>query len=100
MHDSDVKAQDPTDMVIPGDGGMSVAPQDPAALPFHRRPVSLGGKGRDPVWYIEESSLAPALGFCQDSPWHGVIEVSRPMTLQEFQDALAATRSRWTIHCR
>jgi hypothetical protein len=31
---------------------LSVAPHDPGALPFHRKPVSLGGKGRHPVWYM------------------------------------------------
>src|SRR5438132_2726767 len=74
----DVLAVKPTDLVSPGDGGMSVAPDDPAGLPRHRRPTSLGGIGRDPVWYIEKDDLAPDLEFRQDSAVHGVIEPSRP----------------------
>jgi|SRR5437667_6596390 len=96
----DVLAVNPTDSVCPGDGGMSVAPDDPGGLPRHRRPASLGGIGRDPVWYIEEDDLAPDLEFRQDSAVHGVIEPSRPMTLQEFQDALAGTRQQWKLHVR
>src|SRR5262249_34038562 len=85
MLSSDVAAMNPNDLVVPGDGGMSVTPDDPATLPFQRRPKSLGGKGRDPVWYLEEGDLAPDLNFNQDSPTHGTIEVVRPMTLQELQ---------------
>ena len=46
----DVAAVNPTDPVGPGDGGLSVAPGDPMLLLRHRRPPSLGGTGRDPVW--------------------------------------------------
>jgi hypothetical protein len=96
----DVDAVNPTDIVVPGDGGVSVTPDDPANLPYPRRPMSLGGKGRDPVWYIEADDLTPTLQSIPDSPIHGAIEVSGPMSLQEFQDAVAATRSKWRIHCR
>lgn len=96
----DVLALRPADLVPPGQGGMSVAPGDPALLLRHRRPPSLGGTGQDPVWYIEVDDLGPDLVFRQDRVTHGLIEPSRPMALQEFQDALAATRSRWRLHCR
>src|SRR5438132_14114360 len=33
-----VTAMDPHDLVLPGHGGMSVAPNDPANLPRHRSP--------------------------------------------------------------
>jgi hypothetical protein len=90
----------PSDIVQPGQGGLSVAPDDPLQLQRHRRPASLGGTGRDPVWYIEIDELGPDLGFRQDRPGHGLIEPIRPLTLQEFQDALAGTRYRWELYCR
>ena len=88
------------DFVFPGQGGMSVTPHDPANLPRHRRPKGLGGIGPDPVWYIELDELGPDLVFRQNSSVHGVVEPARPMTLQEFQNALATTHSRWQVHCR
>jgi hypothetical protein len=96
----DVLAAASTDLVGPGQGGMSVAPGDPLYLQRHRRPPSLGGTGQDPVWCIEEDDLGPDLIFRQDRVTHGVIEASRTMTLQELQDALAATRSRWRLYRR
>jgi hypothetical protein len=96
----DVTAMNPHDPVLPGQGGMSVAPADPANLPRHRKPKTLGGISSDPVWYIEQNTLGLDLRFRQDSSVHGVVEPARRMTLQEFQDALAWTRNRWQVHCR
>src|SRR5437870_13410912 len=66
----DVLAVAPSDPVLPGQGGMSVVPDDPANLPRHLRPASLGGTGRDPVWYIETDDLGPNLVFRQDRATH------------------------------
>jgi hypothetical protein len=96
----DVLAVHPADPVLPGQGGMSVAPDDPRHLQRHRRPVSLGGTGHEPVWYIETEDLEPDLYFRQDRPTHGVIEPKCPMRLQVYQDALAGTRPRWKIYAR
>jgi hypothetical protein len=96
----DVLAVSPSDPVLPGQGGMSVAPDDPANLPRHLRPASLGGSGRDPVWYIETEDLGPDLAFRQDRASHGLIEPQHALTLQEFQDALAGSRLAWKLHCR
>ncbi len=96
----DVLATNSTDMILPGQGGMSVAPDDPHNLERHRRPASLGGTGRDPVWYIEIEDLEPDLYYRQDRPTHGVIEPKHGMTLQEYQDALAGTRSKWKLFIR
>src|SRR4051812_35516498 len=68
----DVLAADPQDIIAPGQGGMSAAPDDPLWLARHRRPASLGGLGQDPVWYIETDDLGPDLRFHQDSATHGV----------------------------
>src|SRR5262249_32503851 len=91
----DVVATHPTDLVAPCQGGLSVAPDDPLFLLKHRRPPSLGGTGHDPVWWIEVGDLGADLVFRQDRATHGLIEPARPMTLQEFQDALAALRLKW-----
>lgn len=94
----DVAALHSTDIVQPGIGGMSVAPNDPINLDYRRRPLEIGGgKGKDPVWVIEEADLGPDLRYRQDedNDTHGVIEPSRPMPLDEFQQALANTRAKW-----
>jgi hypothetical protein len=96
----DVAAVNDSDSVSPGGGGMSVAPHDPMHLLKHRRPPSLGGIGNDPVWYIESDDVGGELSFRQDRPSHGTIEPSRPMTLKEYEEALARTRSDWKLHCR
>ena len=77
-----------------------MVPGDPLYLLKHRRPASLGGTGRDPVWYLDTNDLDPELCFRQDRPTHGVIEPNRAMTLQDFQNALLRTRPNWRLHCR
>jgi hypothetical protein len=44
--------------VEPDGGGMSLAQDSPEYLPDPRRPVSLGGESTDPLWQIEEETLA------------------------------------------
>jgi hypothetical protein len=96
----DVYAIQSTDLVGPGMGGMSVAPGDPMHLDKHRRPLSLGGTGREPVWCMNSVRLSAALRFRQTSSLHGLIEANVTMTLKELEDALAATRTQWALHCR
>ena len=94
----DVAALHPTDIVQPGVGGMSVAPNDPINLHYRRRPPAIGGgKGKDPVWVIDGADLGPDLRYRpdDDNTTHGVIEPTRPMTLAEFQQALAGIRAKW-----
>ena len=40
------------------------------------------------------------LQFRHDSTTHGVIEASRSMAFQEYEDALATSRTLWRLHCR
>jgi len=82
-------------MVGPGTGGMSVAPDSPMNLPPHRRPPRFGGTGKDQVWGIDIESLDGDVQFRQDKPAHGVIEPAKDMTIERFQDALAALAPRW-----
>lgn len=82
--------------VKPGTGGMSVAPDGPMNLPDHRRPPKLGGSGKDPVWEITIDSLGHDVVYRQDKPNHGLFEPAREMSIDEFQEALAALAPRWT----
>jgi hypothetical protein len=93
----DVPAKDPGDFVHPGQGGLSVGPDDPLNLPAHRRPPPFGGTGRDPVWVLDAGDLGPDLRYRPDllRSGHGFVEPVRPMTLGEYQQALARTRRLW-----
>jgi len=89
---------DPQGMVHPGTGGMSVAPDSAMNLPRHRRPPEFEGTGRDPVWSIQEKDLGPDLRYVPDPgprPTHGVIEPSRSMPIDDYQQALGNTAERW-----
>lgn len=97
---SDVSAVNDQYPVVSGGGGMSTAPDDPLHLVSYRRPRSLGGTGREPVWVINAADLGPDLTVRLDSPGHAFVEPARPMTLQSFQQALAATRDRWVLVAR
>jgi len=95
MPHNDVNAAQAHDIVNPGEG-MSAAPHDPGNLPKNRRPIHLhGGTGKDPVWETDTNDLGPQLQFIQDRPAHGVVAAKAPMTLAEFEEALAKTRTRW-----
>lgn len=96
----DILAVDPSDIVSPGDGGLSVAPDDPKHLPRHRRPATLGGIGVDPVWVIAVTDLQIELAVVRDSPTHALIEPLNPMTLADYEAALAQTRVKWRMYAR
>jgi hypothetical protein len=93
----DVPARAPDEIVLPGVGGMSVSPEDPANLPPFRRPPEFGGVGRDPVWALMADELGPDLRYRPDpaNPAHGFVEPARPMPLKAYQDALTQTQARW-----
>jgi len=75
---------------------MSAAPHDPANLGKNRRPPQLnGGTGKDPVWEIDTAALGPKLQYVQDKPTHGFVGSREAMTLAEYEQALAATRTLW-----
>jgi hypothetical protein len=96
----DVAARLPSDLVLPGAGGMSVSPDDLMNLPYAKIPRSRGGRGADPVWSLELGDLGPDLLLRLDRPTHGLVEPSRPMTLQSYVEALERTRSLWRLECR
>jgi hypothetical protein len=83
--------------VRPESGGMSVAPDDPRRLPPHRRPPSLGGWGRDPVFELSAGSLGESLSWRPESGSHGVVEPAFVMFLDELQEVLCDSRLRWSV---
>lgn len=94
---------DQNGMVWPRTGGISVTPNDPKKLPRHRRPRSLGGRGKDPVWCIPSSYLGPKLVYKADpnNPTsHGFIEPAFPITFDDYQRALTGTRGSWQLVTR
>ena len=93
MGDFDV-SPDQENRVGPGHG-MSVATDDPAGLPKHRRPRSLGGEGRDPLFSIRVSILGRGLVMNEDRPPHALVEPAHRCLLSEYEAALAATRPCW-----
>jgi hypothetical protein len=94
----DVPATQPDDVVYPGQGGLSVSPDDPLNLPPFRRPPEFQGTGRDPVWGIGDVDLGGDLCYRPDPAnpaGHGFIEPVRPVTLAEYQEALTRLQGSW-----
>jgi hypothetical protein len=87
----DVKAANQTDLVRPGEGGMSVAADSVTNLLPHMRPP----KARFPIWEIDSADLGEGLIPMPAGPPNYVIEPAREMTLDELQTLLAATGGRW-----
>lgn len=86
-------------VVRPETGGMSVSPDTPANLPPHRRPPSLGGTGKDPVWNMNSNDLPDGLTYRPDPAnpaGHGFVEPSRPMTYDEYQSLIHSTQGQWS----
>lgn len=99
---------DENDFVMPKTGGMSVAPSW-RELPSHRIPLRLQpiardacGRDDDACWCMGsgdfvDSPLTNSLDFRRDQNDHGIVEPSRRMVLNDFQEVLAATRDLWEI---
>jgi hypothetical protein len=85
--------------VNPRTGGMSAAPDDPALLPPHVRPMTLrGGRGKLPVFSIERTSLPDALKVRPDPAHperHLFVEPAHTMSLAGLQATLCGTRTHW-----
>ena len=77
---------------------MSVVEDSPEYLTDARRPQSLGGESKDPLWRVEVEDLGDALVYrsSEPPPMHGVIEPAWKMTLEDYELALAETREVWT----
>lgn len=80
--------------VYPKTGGLSVAPT-PNGLPSSKRPPSLGGTSKHPVWKLDVGQLPPELVLRPVSANHGLIEPSQPTKVEEFQRALHKLEPLW-----
>jgi hypothetical protein len=80
----DVAAVNDGDVVQPGEG-LSTSPNPTKRLP----------RRGEAVFEIESDALGPTITAHQDSPDHCLLEPIQPMTLAEFQQALADTRGLW-----
>jgi hypothetical protein len=87
----------PAGIVVPGNGGISVAIGTPMNLDPSVRPKALGGEGRYPLWGIHSAFLLThgLVSNPQGSKKHSYIEPLTPMPLATYQNALAATRDEW-----
>lgn len=84
--------------VGPKTGGMSVAPDDPKRLPKPRRPLSLGGTGRHPVFALPVGALKPVLVARVDRPPdHAAVEPADVTTFEQYQAQLWTTRVGWGV---
>jgi hypothetical protein len=81
--------------VRPGTGGMSVAVDDARHLPKPRRPRSLGGEGRDPVFSLQSGAFPESLSLHVDRRPHALVEPALPCLLNDYERALASTRPSW-----
>ena len=81
--------------VYPQTGGMSVTPDDPMQLPKIRLPKSLGGEGRDPIFYLQVPNLCSALNLRRDKRTHALIEPAQCCLFEEFEQNLHGTKEKW-----
>ena len=83
--------------VAPNTGGMSVVMDDPRSLPRARRPRSLGGVGRHPVFCLDCEKLPPTLLVRPSGRPHALVEPSAVCKLSEYEQALHSTQPDWRI---
>lgn len=91
---------DAAGLVHPGQGGMSVTPDDAALLPPHFRPERLGGRGHLPVFEIATRDLGELLATRRDErkpSKHAFVEPSTTIASDRYQAALAATEAAWRV---
>src|SRR3990170_302226 len=90
--------------VVPGTGGMSVAPDSMWNLPHHRRPRGMGrgstGPVRDHVFSIAPAPLRDNGLVARRDPEapvvHALIEPAETVLLEDFERSLVATRPSWS----
>ncbi|MEX1263097.1 MAG: ADP-ribosylglycohydrolase family protein [Actinomycetota bacterium] len=70
---------------------------DPRFLPDHRRPPTLGGTGKDPVYRLRDRHLPNTLEVRRDPDLegHALLEPRRAMAIESYEEALVSTRRRW-----
>ena len=93
---------DTSGVVHPGQGGLSVAPCSMWKLPHHRRPLPMGrgstGSARDCVYSLPFDRVPIELTARPDpmQPFkHAFIEPGSSVVLEDYDNALAGTRTQW-----
>lgn len=94
-HGTDIPVVD--GQVTSGQGGMSLAIGSPDLLPSHRRPLALGGTGKDPVYRYKRRHLPKELVIRRDPglEGHAFLEPAGMMPIEDYEQALTSTRQRW-----
>lgn len=64
-------------------------------LPDFRKPPEFGGRGKDPLWQIDNRRILGDLEAVQDSPTHVSIMPRKTMLLEKYETALANTQTFW-----
>ena len=94
---------DPENRVLPGTGGLSVAPASMWNLPNHRRPLGMGrgstGPRGDHVFGIENSAIQRVDLAVRPDPAvpdrHAFVEPAHVMTLSQYELNIECTRENW-----
>jgi hypothetical protein len=60
--------------------------------------MALDEEEEERIWYLQLEDLGPNLVYREPRVNKGLIEPSRPMTLDEYQQALADTREAWQLY--
>jgi hypothetical protein len=92
--------------VLPGTGGLSVAPNwrklPPSLVPQRLRSLRSGARGSDEwvCWRLGEGdfaagTIADGLALRTTSKTHGLIEPPERVTIEVLQERLSATQSDW-----
>jgi hypothetical protein len=76
--------------------GMSVVADDPYSLLPHLLPTAFGGHAREPLWIIGDDRIRRPLALRPAGLPHMHVEPHSPMTLADYEGALAGTRGDWS----
>ena len=78
---------------------MSVTLDNPRKMPRPRRPRSLGGEGRDPLFRMRSDRIPAELILRTDAlrpqTLHACLTPARNCRFEEYQELLHGTRSNW-----
>jgi hypothetical protein len=85
-------------LIFPGTGGLSVNPDDYTRIYPTILDMALDEEEEEQVWCLQLEDLSHELAYREPRAGKGLIEPSRPMTLERFQRALADTRDAWRIY--
>lgn len=83
--------------VSPAKGGMSVTPGDPNRIYKLFLKRAMDKRRAERVWCLQQRDLREDLALHFTSQFHATVEPVRLMSLEEYEEALAATRPFWRL---